>query len=256
MKSEGSKKWQVVIKKIFCSWKFFVTIFLLSLIVMTSIFAVMLNNAWLMAALKSQNDKINELESKLAQQTETGDRAQLETLLNEIRQLKKDSTTRITQLEDRITQLEESHTIMQETLNSTQVELRDVRARMTELENDYSTTVRALQQALDATERRLNSTISMTSELSSNHSMTVTALQNVEEKLDRATDTIQNVVSNVTSLRDTTSKADETLRKQLSELSETMLNQSHYDQLQGGIDRLGIIQSQSDRLGRASNNCD
>ena len=43
---------------------------------------------------------------------------------------------------------------------------------------------------------------------------------------------------NLTLLRESTSREDEEIREDLAELADTALNQTHYDQLQDGIDRL------------------
>ena len=149
--------------------------------------------------LMKQENRINELESKQTDSSGT----QLKIVLDEVRQLKKDSMARITQLE-------ECHTTMQGTLNSTREELHDVRARMIELENDYSATIRALQEMLNATERKLSSATSMISELSTHYDHPQSGIDRLESSKANQTD-LEELVSFVTDLANNTVRTSDFL---------------------------------------------
>ena len=194
---QGSTKNPVATKERFCSWKLLAII-----IIALNVAILMLSTACVVFVLIKQENRINELESKPVHKTDSSG-TQLKIVLDEVRQLKKDSMARITQLED-------SHTTMQGTLNSTREELHDVRARMIELENDYSATIRALQEMLNATERKLSSATSMISELSIHYDHLQSGIDRLESSKANQTD-VEEVVSFVTDLANSTVRTNDFL---------------------------------------------
>ena len=105
---------------------------------------------------------------------------------------------RIKQLERNMTDRLAQLTRVQEELNKTKRELNEATGRITELEQNF--------MVLEA--RKVNKT------------------------------EFEILSHNLTILRESTSREDEEIREDLTELADTALNQTDYDQLQDGIDRL------------------